>query len=74
MIEEFLLSEGDKASGLWLRLREHFQEQLAAVRLRNDDPTLSEQATAAYRGEIRVLKRLIRLGADRPFGVNHADR
>jgi hypothetical protein len=64
---DFTLSDHDRASGLWLRLREHLGERLASARVRNDHDTLSEQQTAALRGEIRTLKAIIRLGDDRPM-------
>jgi hypothetical protein len=65
-MNDFQLSETDKASGLWLRLKEHFEERIAAARQRNDN-IQSDADTAALRGEIRALKRLVRLGEDRPF-------
>jgi len=60
-MNEFRLSEADKASGLWLRLRAHLDDRMTAARLRNDDATLDPAATAAVRGEIKVLKVLMRL-------------
>ena len=65
--EPFILTEADKAQNLWLRLRAHFEERLAVMRARNDDATLTEQATAAIRGEIGCLKKLIALGNDQPI-------
>jgi hypothetical protein len=62
---DFTLSDHDRASGLWLRLREHLGERLASARVRNDHDTLTEQQTAALRGEIRCLKRLLVLGEER---------
>jgi hypothetical protein len=65
-LTDFTLTEHDKASALWLRLKAHFQDQLAVARMRNDYLTQSDYDTAALRGEIRTLKRLIALDADRP--------
>lgn len=64
--EPFSLTQGDKAQGLWLRLKGHMQEQLAQARQRND-AAMSESDTASLRGEIRCLKRIIALGDDRPL-------
>jgi hypothetical protein len=64
-LTDFALTEHDKASSLWLRLKAHFEDRLAEVRQRND-AAHSEQGTAALRGEIQALKRLIALDADRP--------
>jgi hypothetical protein len=64
--EPFALSEHDKAQGLWLRLKAHFEDRLADTRKRND-AALSEPETAALRGEIRCLKTIIALGNSRPM-------
>lgn len=61
----FELSQGERHSPLWLRLKAHWMQQLENARLRNDGP-LDAAATAALRGEIRCLKQLITLGDDRP--------
>jgi hypothetical protein len=65
-VNDFELTAHDKAQGLWLRLKAHFEDRLADARKRNDGQ-LSEAETASLRGEIRVLKRLIALGDDRPM-------
>ena len=67
MIQDFRLTDSEKASGLWLRLKQHLEDRLAAARLRNDDAALDEAGTAALRGEIKVLKHFIRLDAGRPL-------
>lgn len=61
----FELSDNDRAQGLWLRLRAHLEDRLTDARRRND-AVQPEPETAALRGEIRTLKRLIALGNDRP--------
>jgi hypothetical protein len=63
---DFTLTEQDKATGLWLRLKAHMEDRLAAARVRND-AALTEPETAALRGEIKALKSLIRLDAVRPI-------
>jgi hypothetical protein len=65
-MEPFELTANDKASSLWLRLRAHLDDRLAAARLRNDG-ALSEYQTASLRGEIKTLKHIIALGDDRPM-------
>jgi len=64
-VTDFTLSEQDKAQGLWLRFKDHLLERLADARRRNDT-ALPETETAALRGEIKCLKRLLSLGDDRP--------
>jgi hypothetical protein len=65
-VTPFELSDNDKASSLWLRLKAHLEDRLATARVRND-AVLPEAETAALRGEIRSLKRIIALGDDRPI-------
>jgi hypothetical protein len=63
---DFSLTEHDKASPLWLRLKIHLQDRLAELRHQNDRPNLTEQQTALLRGQIYGLKDVIALDADRP--------
>lgn len=62
----FVLTAGERSSPLWLKLSEHFTAMLANKRGKNDDINLTEQQTAAYRGEINLLRALIRLGEEPP--------
>jgi hypothetical protein len=64
-VTPFTLTEGEKATPLWHRLKAHLQDRLDAARARND-AILSEPETAALRGEIKALKALIRLGDPTP--------
>lgn len=64
-VEPFVLTQGDKNSPLWPKLIAHFQERLRIAREKNDGD-LDERKTAMLRGEIRALKRLIDLGAEKP--------
>lgn len=57
----FALSDSEKSTPLWMRLKAHMTEQLDAARNANDAPA-SEQDTAMLRGKIRCLKALISLG------------
>lgn len=58
---EFRLTSAERASPLWLRLREHLDLKLQQKRARNDDHTLTEQQTAVMRGHIQCLKEIILL-------------
>ncbi len=57
---DFELSDGERMSPFWQRLKAHLVDRLALARQRND-ASLHEQHTAELRGEIKVLKRLILL-------------
>lgn len=62
----FTLDDNDKAQPLWLRLKAHLIDRLYDARFKNDG-AMGDYETASLRGEIRVLKRLISLGDDRPL-------
>lgn len=57
----FALSEDEKHSPLWTRLKAHLTEELDTARIRNDQP-LPEAETATLRGRIRLFKEIISLG------------
>jgi hypothetical protein len=61
----FALTEGEKSSGLWIRLSGHLETKLREARGKNDGPQ-SEQDTAMLRGKISTLKALIALGDESP--------
>ena len=68
----FELSDADRYSATWMRLKAHLQTELQALRERNDAPQ-PEQDTAMLRGQIRSLKRIIALGDDRPIVTGDED-
>ena len=71
---DFALTDNDRASSLWQRLRAHLEDRLSQSRSRNDNEALTEQETAALRGRIRLLKSLIALGDDpRPFATGNSE-
>ena len=62
----FQLTDGEKLSPVWMRLKTHLEAELDLARKRNDNPKATEHETAALRGDIRRLKALIALGDNRP--------
>lgn len=52
-----ILTLEERHSALWTKLKEHMQQQIDLLRLKNDG-ALDEVTTASIRGEIRALKRL----------------
>jgi hypothetical protein len=71
-VNDFQLTEHDKAQGLWVRLKAHLAERLADLRVRND-AALTESETATLRGEIKALKHIIALDAVRPIMTGDGD-
>lgn len=53
----------DFSNPVWYRVREWAEQEIARVRVKNDALGLSPDETAALRGEIRALKKLIGLPA-----------
>lgn len=60
-MNDFTLTQSDKHSPLWARLKKHLDAELAIAREQNDSP-LDADKTAALRGRIRLAKELIALG------------
>lgn len=65
-MDAFELTAGEKSHPLWARLKSHLQDQLGAMRVRNDDQTLTDAQTAALRGRIAAFKQVLALGEDKP--------
>jgi hypothetical protein len=47
--------------GEWAKVETWARKELEAARVKNDSTSLSPEETAAYRGEIRLLKRILDL-------------
>lgn len=62
LMAEPVFDRQDLVSPIWIRLREHLKEQLAERREYNDGLTLNDVETAVVRGEIKEIKRILRLG------------
>ena len=44
---------------LWVKLKEHFQGELADIQLKNEALNVDVVQTAAHRANIRLLKKII---------------
>lgn len=65
IVEKRLLDQVDRNSITWRKLKEHFEERLHELRVRNDndcDPI----STARLRGEVASVKYLLALGDQDP--------
>jgi hypothetical protein len=65
MIKEPLLTEAEKSSALWKKLKAHLEERLELNRKKNDGD-LTEIQTAKLRGRNSELKHLIDLDNPSP--------
>lgn len=59
-----ILTEEDRNSPLWLKLKTEWENELLKLRARNDDPSgkLSDLETARIRGGIAMIKRNLDMG------------
>lgn len=60
-MSDFTLTQVDKNSHLWRRLKRHLEDKRAELRAQNDNITLDERQTAAKRGRISELTELLAL-------------
>lgn len=58
---EFKLSALDVTSGVWVKLKQHYEGRLSMLRAKNDNQ-LDEIETATVRGMIRVYKEMLEAG------------
>jgi len=60
-----ILSEGERNSAVWQKLRQHYEEQLAKLRVRNDGE-MTEFKRAKLCGHIEAVKSILSLGTETP--------
>jgi hypothetical protein len=58
---ELALTDADRNTAAWLKIRAHLQQRLDALRRMNDNE-LSVEKTATLRGKIQEIKELIAAG------------
>lgn len=63
-LEPFILTENERQSALWMKLKKHYEERLAMLRARNDRP-VDERRANLLRGQIAELKYQISLNEPR---------
>ena len=61
----FRVTDAERSSPLWLALRRHYEERLAALRVQNDTRKSPEE-TAWLRGQIAEVRSLLALDAPPP--------
>lgn len=62
----FVLTDGDRRNPLWIKLKDHFEQELANKRGKNDGE-LDPIQTATIRGHIAFLKAFLALGTEPPL-------
>ena len=64
------LTPGEVQTVVWLKIQAHFQDRLASMRKRNDNP-LSELETATLRGRIAEIKEILSLAEPPPVVIEN---
>lgn len=59
-----ILSKSDVQSAVWLKLKAHFEAELDERRAYNDGESLTDKETAIVRGQIKHIKRVLKIEAD----------
>lgn len=62
----FVMTDGERISPLWIKVSTEIEKRLTTLRVKNDNPNLSERETAALRGSIRCYAAIIGLGTEPP--------
>lgn len=62
---KFRLSPGQVIDPLWLKVKEHIEQEISRLRKENDNPALGPEKTALIRGQIKSLQNMMLL-EDRP--------
>lgn len=65
-MSDLALSQADKNSALWRRLKKHMQAERDSHRRKNDSISLDERQTANLRGRIAQLNELLALDEEAP--------
>jgi hypothetical protein len=73
-IFDFHLTEDERTSAVWKSLKDRLEKKLAELRVKNDNPNLTDVETATLRGHIECLKGVISLGREPPPQVATAAR
>lgn len=61
-----LLNDAERASGAWLKIKQHYQKRLERLRADNDSQKLGLEATAMQRGRIAECKAILALDKELP--------
>lgn len=64
-MSDFVLTQADRNSGLWLRMKKHLKAERESLRARNDN-ALDPVQTATLRGRVAALNDLIALDEPAP--------
>jgi hypothetical protein len=59
--DRLIISEQERESVLWKRIRSHYDKRLSTMRSKNDGP-LGNEETLVLRGRIHEIKTLLSLG------------
>jgi len=62
-----VLDANDLRSSTWVKLRAHLNEELARMRIKNDNDSYDAVETAKIRGDIARLKKMLGLEKDTEY-------
>lgn len=66
--DRLVLTEQERNSPLWLRLKAHYEKRLHSMRSRNDGP-LANDDTLLLRGRIHEIKTFLSINEAMPIGT-----
>lgn len=66
--DRFILTDQERNSPLWLRLKSYHEKRLQSMRTRNDGP-LSNDDTLLLRGRIHEIKAFLSINESMPIGT-----
>ena len=65
-IADLFLTDDERSHPVWHSIHAHLERMLAAKRIENDNPNLTDVETATLRGHLSCLKAFIALGKKPP--------
>lgn len=72
MTEPVVITELERSSAVWQKLKPYYEARLASLRAKNDGNLTPEQ-TQRLRGQIAEVRGILSLGTDKPQVPNEAE-
>ena len=65
---QFQLTDAEKASPMWARLKQRYNDRIEALHLELEHPDTTEAKTALIRGQFKALREQLALDKELPPG------